>query len=58
VIQKRELVVARQRCKPQRQLGEIGRERVLIDAVEAPLRNQAARVSSSSSAGINGFFSG
>ena len=35
-------MVARQRREPQRQLGEIDGERVLVDAVEAALRDETA----------------
>ena len=44
VVEEGELVLARQRREPQRQAGEIGRQRVLVDAVEAALRDQAAGV--------------
>jgi hypothetical protein len=44
VIEKRELVIPRQRREPQRQLCQVGRQRVLVDAVEAALRYQAASV--------------
>ena len=44
VIEEGELVVARERREPQRQLGEIGGERVLVDAVEAALRDEPAGV--------------
>ena len=44
VIEEGELVVARERREPQRQLGEIGGERVLVDAIEAALRDQATGV--------------
>src|SRR5262252_2048644 len=40
MIEKRKLMVARKRREPQRQLGEIGRERVLVDAIEAALRDE------------------
>ena len=44
VIEESELMVARQRRKPQRQPREIDRHRVAVDAIEAFLRDEAARV--------------
>jgi len=40
MVEKSELVVARKRCEPQRQLGEVDGEWILVDAVEAALRDQ------------------
>ena len=37
-------MIARQRRKPQRQLGEIGGKWVFVNAIEAPLRDQSASV--------------
>ena len=42
VIEEGEFVVARQRREPERQLGEIDGARVLVDAVEAALRDEPA----------------
>ena len=42
VIEEAEFVIARQRRQPQRQLGEVGRHRVAVNAINAALRHQAA----------------
>ena len=44
MVEEGELVIARQRREPQRQFGEIGRERVSIYAIEAPPGDQSFRV--------------
>ena len=44
MIEESELVVARERREPKRQLREIDGERILVDAVEAPLRHEPAGV--------------
>src|SRR5688572_26305606 len=42
MVEEGELVLACQGREPQRQAGKIGRHRVLVDAVETALRDQAA----------------
>ena len=44
MIEKGELVIARERRKPEREFCKLDRARVLVDAVEAALRDEAARV--------------
>ncbi len=44
MVEKGELVIARERREPEREFGEFDRARVLIDAVEAALRDEAARM--------------
>ena len=59
VIEEGEFMIARERREPQRQLGKIDGARILVDTIEAALRDEAAGVqSSSSSAGMIGRVSG
>ena len=44
VVEEGEWVLARQRREPERELGEVHGHRVLVDAVEAALRDEAAGV--------------
>src|SRR5262249_7246983 len=44
VIEEGELVLARERRQPERELRQLNRTRVLVDAVEAALRNEAFRM--------------
>ena len=44
MIDERERLVLRERREPERELAEAHRERILVDSVKAPLRDEAPRM--------------